>query len=136
MLRSTGRCLAKEMTYVEVWEHFKRFGDAAGPGSVTCRLLCAEDVAARLNERMQMRYLLEQFLVRCANPTAAGVGGEPKRWWHGDLSRTANGDRRVMSETLLEDGWELTHLNSCISEREWIITTMTFMRERRTEKHG
>ncbi|KEG11999.1 hypothetical protein DQ04_02081020 [Trypanosoma grayi] len=92
MLRLTVPRLAREMTYVEVWEHFKRFGDARGPDSVTCRLLCTDDVAAQLNTRVKMRYLLEQFLVK--STPAGGAGGEQQRWWAGDFSRSVDGDRR------------------------------------------
>ncbi|KAH9586373.1 hypothetical protein LSM04_008366 [Trypanosoma melophagium] len=127
MLRLTARRLAKEVTYVEIWEHFKRFGDAKGSDIVSCRLLCSDDVAAQLNSKVKMRYLLEQFLVK--NSGVGGTGGEQQRWWTGDFSRSVNGDRRVVTELLLNDGWKLVGVNNCVSEREWLITTMTFLRD-------
>lgn len=128
MLRLTTPRFVREITYFEVWEHFKRFGDAKGPDSTTCRVFCPDDVAARLNERVKMRYLLEQFLVRGA--CAGGSGGEQRRCWTGDFSRTVAADRRALMEALLDDGWSLVQLNNCVAEREWLITTMTFHRER------
>ncbi|ORC84337.1 uncharacterized protein TM35_000461560 [Trypanosoma theileri] len=128
MLRPTARRLAKEVTYVEVWEHFKRFGDSKGSDNVSCRLLCSDDVAAQLNSKVKMRYLLEQFLVKSA--AVGGTSGEQQRWWTGDFSRSVNGDRRVVTELLLNDGWNLVGVNNCVSEREWLITTMTFLRDK------
>ncbi|EAN90005.1 hypothetical protein C3747_3g242c [Trypanosoma cruzi] len=128
MLRQTPFRFVKELVYFEVWEHFKRFGDARGTDSATCRVLCADDVAERLNGRVKMRYLLEQFLVK--NTSTGGARGEQQRWWTGDFSRSVNGDRRVVAEMLLEDGWVLVQINNAVSEREWLVTTMTFLRER------
>ncbi|CBH18398.1 hypothetical protein, conserved [Trypanosoma brucei gambiense DAL972] len=132
MMKNTVRRFVKEITYLEVWEHFRRFGDAAGPDSVKCRLLCSDAVATQLNERIRMRYLLEQFLAQSSTTTSTGVAGEPRRWWEGDLTRCVDSDRRVLAETLLEDGWMLMQLNNCVSDREWLITTMTFQREKGT----
>ncbi|RNF10878.1 hypothetical protein TraAM80_01262 [Trypanosoma rangeli] len=128
MLRRTPLHLAKELAYFEVWEHFKRFGDVKGADSVTCRVLCADDVAERLNGRVKMRYLLEQFLVK--STSAGGTRGEQQSWWTGDFARSVNSDRRVLAQMFLEDDWVLVQINNCVSEREWLITTMTFLRDR------
>lgn len=128
MFRSTTRWLSQtpvQVAILEVWEHYKRFGMSECGDAVTVRVQAPNDVVTLLNNTIVMRSHMELFLV----PPQVPVAGQAEKGWQiGAFRNAKNGSRRLLMETLLSTGWELQHQNASISERDMIITTMTFIK--------
>lgn len=127
--------------FFEIWEHFRRFHPTGSSVDATSfRILCTPEVATAINDHIPMRHVLETFLVPCSgNSASAGVSGVgegggaggmnvaphiERGWYSGMFGRTAKPTNRcTILEFLQREGWTVTSVSTCLSEREWLITT-------------
>lgn len=120
---AAARCT--QVVMLETWEHYKKLSAATPADSVHVRIMCPDEVAAALNARIPMRFALEQFLSRQDD----GSGAVQERgWWSGSFTQTKSFNRRLLMELLLSDGWSLQHVNTAISEREWVVQSNVLVR--------
>ena len=121
----TATYVPTQVVFLEVWEHFKRFGMSECGDAVTVRLQAPPEAVTLLNNTVYMRNHLELFLAPPPGPIGQHV---EKGWQVGSFRNSRNASRRLIVEALLSHGWSLEQQNSCVSERDMIVTSFTFVK--------
>lgn len=111
---------------LEFWEQYRKLSILSDAESTHVRLLCPDELAAKVNSTVPMRFVLEQFLSRADEASYATVA--ERGWWRGTFLNTKSFNRRLLLELLLADGWTLQHVDTVVSEREWHIQSYLLLK--------
>ena len=123
MLRRTPNLLAK-LAMVEFWEHHKKLQGGQHVDASTVRLQGNGELVALLNDTVEMKQVLDQFLVAADGAHShygAASGSIPEKgWWHGSFTKTKKTNRLAVLQLLADNGWDVSSTAVSV-EREWMI---------------
>jgi hypothetical protein len=142
-LCASRHCGRVDVVVVEVWDHLNQEVGAGASAhrlvdKTHLRVLCPPATAAAINDRVPMRHLMSQFLVRPQQESLGGTAAvDPSRggavseggWYRGSMTKTKDiMNRAVLVQLLLEQRYAMMSCTAANVDREWVLHTLLFSR--------